>query len=36
VLGKAIPYGVYDVGRNQGWVEVGIDLDVECSLTHTE
>jgi transposase len=24
---KAIPYGVYDVGRNQGWVNVGIDHD---------
>jgi transposase len=27
VLGKAVPYGVYDLGRNQGWVEVGIDHD---------
>jgi hypothetical protein len=26
-LGKAIPYGVYDLGRNQGWVSVGIDHD---------
>ena len=26
-LGKAIPYGVYDVGENQGWVSVGIDHD---------
>jgi len=26
-LGKAIPYGVYDIGRNQGWVSVGIDHD---------
>lgn len=26
-LGKAIPYGVYDVARNQGWVSVGIDHD---------
>ena len=24
-LGKAIPYGVYDVTGNQGWVSVGID-----------
>jgi Rhodopirellula transposase DDE domain len=24
---KAIPYGVYDVGRNRGWVEVGVDHD---------
>ncbi len=22
-LGKAIPYGVYDVARNEGWVNVG-------------
>ena len=26
-LGKAVPYGVYDVGHNQGWVSVGIDHD---------
>jgi Rhodopirellula transposase DDE domain len=26
-LGKAIPYGVYDVAANQGWVSVGIDHD---------
>jgi hypothetical protein len=26
-LGKAIPYGVYDVGRNSGWVSVGVDHD---------
>jgi hypothetical protein len=26
-LGKAIPYGVYDVTNNQGWVSVGIDHD---------
>lgn len=26
-LGKAIPYGIYDVGRNEGWVNVGIDHD---------
>jgi hypothetical protein len=25
--GKAIPYGVYDVTNNQGWVSVGIDHD---------
>jgi hypothetical protein len=25
--GKAIPYGVYDIGRNEGWVSVGIDHD---------
>ena len=26
-VGKAIPYGVYDVGRDQGWVNVGCDAD---------
>ncbi len=26
-LGKAIPYGVYDVASNQGWVNVGVDHD---------
>lgn len=26
-LGKAIPYGVYDVTANQGWVSVGTDHD---------
>jgi hypothetical protein len=25
--GKAIPYGVYELGRNVGWVSVGIDHD---------
>ena len=23
LLGKALPYGIYDVGRNAGWVTVG-------------
>ena len=26
-LGKAIPYGVYDLTNNEGWVSVGIDHD---------
>jgi hypothetical protein len=26
-LGKAIPYGVYDIGRNEGWVSIGINHD---------
>jgi Rhodopirellula transposase DDE domain len=26
-LGKGIPYGVLDTGRNQGWVSVGVDHD---------
>jgi transposase len=25
--GKAVPYGVYDITHNQGWVNVGIDKD---------
>ena len=26
-LGKAAPYGVYDIAANHGWVSVGIDAD---------
>ena len=26
-LGKAIPYGVYDIASNEGWVSVGTDHD---------
>ncbi len=26
-LGKVIPYGIYDLGSNQGWVNVGVDHD---------
>ena len=26
-VGKAIPYGIYDVGQNTGWVNVGQDHD---------
>ena len=26
-LGKAIPYGVYDLASDEGWVQVGIDHD---------
>jgi hypothetical protein len=26
-LGKAIPYGVYDMAANNGWVSVGVDHD---------
>jgi transposase len=25
--GKAIPYGIYDIAHNEGWVSVGIDHD---------
>ena len=26
-LGKAVPYGIYDVGSDEGWVSVGISAD---------
>lgn len=26
-LGKAVPYGVYDIAKNDGWVSVGISRD---------
>ena len=26
-MGKAAPYGVYDIAANEGWVNVGIDAD---------
>ena len=26
-LGKVVPYGVYDIGKNTGWVSVGISSD---------
>ena len=26
-LGKAVPYGVYDIEQNQGWVSVGVNYD---------
>jgi hypothetical protein len=29
-VGKAIPYGVYDVGRDEGWVSVGMDHDTSA------
>jgi hypothetical protein len=34
-LGKAIPYGVYDVTSNQGWVSVGIDHDTAAFAVQT-
>jgi hypothetical protein len=33
--GKAIPYGVYDVGRNLGWVSVGVDHDTAAFAVNT-
>jgi DDE family transposase len=29
-VGKAIPYGVYDVNRNEGWVSIGVDHDTSA------
>jgi hypothetical protein len=34
-LGKAIPYGVYDLTRNEGWVSVGIDHDTAAFAAAT-
>jgi hypothetical protein len=33
--GKAIPYGVYDLALNKGWVAVGIDHDTAAFAVHT-
>jgi hypothetical protein len=33
--GKAIPYGVYDVGANTGWVSVGCDHDTAAFAVNT-
>ena len=34
-LGKAIPYGVYDLTRNAGWVSVGINHDTSRFAVRT-
>ncbi|MET3176117.1 UNVERIFIED_ORG: hypothetical protein ABIB52_003991 [Arthrobacter sp. UYCu721] len=34
-LGKANPYGVYDVGINSGWVSVGTDHDTAAFAVNT-
>jgi len=34
-LGRAIPYGVYDIGANTGWVSVGIDHDTASFAVNT-
>lgn len=34
-LGKAIPYGVYDIIHNEGWVSVGIDHDTALFATRS-
>lgn len=33
--GKGVPYGVYDMTRNQGWVSVGTDHDTAQFAVHT-
>ena len=33
-LGNAIPYGVYDLARNEGWVSVGITHDTARFAVH--
>jgi hypothetical protein len=35
ILGKAIPYGVYDMINDQGWVSVGIDHDTAQFATNS-
>ena len=34
-LGKAIPYGIYDVAANTGWVSVGADHDTSVFAVET-
>ena len=34
-LGRAVPYGVYDIAGNTGWVSVGIDHDTACFAVNT-
>src|SRR5689334_5863980 len=34
-LGKAIPYGIYDVSANTGWVSVGADHDTAAFVVET-
>ena len=34
-LGKAIPYGVYDLAANRGWVSVGVDHDTASFAVNT-
>src|SRR4249920_3136851 len=34
-LGKAIPYGVYDLAANAGWVSVGTDHDTAASAVES-
>ena len=33
-LGRAVPYGIYDIGANKGWVSVGTDHDTASFAVH--
>jgi transposase len=34
-LGRAVPYGIYDVTDNKGWVSVGVDHDTAAFAVNT-
>ena len=34
-LGRAVPYGIYDVADNKGWVSVGVDHDTAAFAVNT-
>lgn len=34
-LGKVVPYGIYDIGKNKGWVSVGISADTAQFAVNT-
>jgi hypothetical protein len=34
-LGRAVPYGVYDLAANAGWVSVGVDGDTAAFAVQT-
>jgi hypothetical protein len=34
-LGRAVPYGVYDLAANEGWVSVGVDNDTAAFAVQT-
>src|SRR5215831_15235189 len=35
VLGKVVPYGVYDIGANAGWISLGITSDIAVQSIRT-
>ena len=34
-LGRAVPYGIYDIAENKGWVSVGVDHDTAAFAVNT-